>query len=362
VLAGLVAAVAALVVGAVVLLGGGGGDDEAQGPVQPGTSSSVPGTSEVPDAAPVAPLTGLALTDVTAGGRPALVVKVDNADALSRPQAGLNQADVVYEEKVEGPVSRFAAVFHSRDADPVAPVRSGRSTDVALVGPLNVPLYAFSGANAVFLAELRAAPLVDVGYDVHPEAYDRDPQRTAPDDLTTTTARLWDLAPVGAAPPAPLFAYATGGAPPSAAGGAPTTSLAYGWGRGGAPVSYGWDAVRGLWLRTQNGTPHVDAAGEQLGSENVIVQFVTYVDTGLVDVAGTPVPEAQLVGQGTAWVLSDGASVEAAWAKPDDTTPTAFTTVDGASVLLTPGRTWVILVPVGGDATLQLGDGTTRTP
>src|SRR5262245_8083553 len=63
------------------------------------------------------PLTGLPATDPALLARPALAVKIDNhRDA--RPQAGINQADVVYEEIVEG-ITRFFAVFQSTDAAPV---------------------------------------------------------------------------------------------------------------------------------------------------------------------------------------------------------------------------------------------------
>ena len=41
-------------------------------------------------------------------------------------------ADLVVEELVEGGITRFAAVFHSRNSDPVGPIRSARSTDVGL--------------------------------------------------------------------------------------------------------------------------------------------------------------------------------------------------------------------------------------
>ena len=44
---------------------------------------------------------------------PAVVVKIDNMDA-ARPQTGINQADVVYEEMVEGGLTRLAAVFQSQ--------------------------------------------------------------------------------------------------------------------------------------------------------------------------------------------------------------------------------------------------------
>ena len=63
--------------------------------------------------------TGVQGTDAA---RPALAVKIDNV-TRAHPQAGLNQADVVYEELVEGGVTRLVAVFQSTSVDVVGPVR-----------------------------------------------------------------------------------------------------------------------------------------------------------------------------------------------------------------------------------------------
>src|SRR5262249_32805746 len=76
-------------------------------------------TTTVPAGGPVMPLTGLPVADPAIAARPALVVKIDN-HSQARPQSGLNAADVVFEENVEN-LTRFAAVFHSQDADPVGP-------------------------------------------------------------------------------------------------------------------------------------------------------------------------------------------------------------------------------------------------
>ena len=47
--------------------------------------------------------------------RPVLAVKVENTrDAY--PLAGLERADAIYEEPVEGGITRFAALFQCRDA------------------------------------------------------------------------------------------------------------------------------------------------------------------------------------------------------------------------------------------------------
>jgi hypothetical protein len=348
-----------IILGVVLVLAAGGaaialvltGDDGQAEAVAPTTTTAAPTTTTtVPP--PVAPLTGLPVDDPATLSRVALVVKIDNVDSLSRPQAGVNQADVVYEEKIEGPITRFAAIFQSQGADPVGPVRSGRSTDIAIVTPLHLPLYAFSGANAVTVQDLRASALVDIGYDVQSAAYYRQPGRRAPDNLFSNTEALWALAPPDSQPPPALFTFrgADDALPASAV---PVTSIDYsfGTGPGSAPVQFVWDPAAAGWLRWQGGTPHVDEAGAQLAPTNVIVQFVDYVDTGLVDTAGSPVPEAQLVGEGDAWVFTDGAVQTGRWSKPALGDLTSWTDGAGQPIALTPGRTWIALVPNGAAAT-----------
>ena len=95
-----------------------------------------------------APLTGLGYDSPFGAGGPAVAVKVSNASQAD-PQTGLNRADLIYEEPSHGitSVSRFLAVFHSRDVDTVGPVRSARTSDPPLLAPMGRPILAFAGAN-----------------------------------------------------------------------------------------------------------------------------------------------------------------------------------------------------------------------
>ena len=300
------------------------------------------------------PLTGLPATDPAKLKRPALVVKIDNADGdgrgnQARPQTGLNQADVVYEEKVEGAVTRLAAIFQSQDSDPVGPIRSARSTDVAVFSPLNRPLFAWSGANPTFADIIHSSPIVDVGFDAHSEVYDRRADKIGPHNLYSSTPALYSLAPPdGVAPPA-LFQYRAA-SEPLGAGAMPIGSIHidFGGGGGSAPVDYGWDAGRGGFGRTQRGTIDVDEADVQIAPANVIVQFTDYVDTGITDVVGTPVPEAQLVGTGRALIMTNGMIFEAVWTKTAPEAVPTYVDSAGKPVKLTPGQTFVELVPNGG--------------
>lgn len=319
---------------------GGGGDDEED--AAPTTSTSA---TAAPPAGDVAPLTGLAQPDAARRGRVALVVKLDNAPK-GRPQAGVNQADLVVVEKVEDGVTRLFTVFQTNDADPVGPVRSARSTDVALVGPLNRPLFAYAGTNATFQKLVDAAPLVDAGFNKAAGAYNRRSDRPNPYNLFTSTAALYERAPAESQAPPPLFTYRAAGQPGA---GTPATGVHVEY-RGRnitTRVDYAWDAGTGTWKRSQDGTPFLDSAGNQVAPANVIVRFVTYRDTGQRDTSGAVVDEAELIGEGEAWVLTDGKVVKGRWAKPTAEAVTAYTDEAGAPVGLAPGTTWIELSPPG---------------
>lgn len=97
------------------------------------------------------------------------------------------------------------------------------------------------------------------------------------------------------------------------------------------------------WLRSQDGRPHEVDGGARLAPENVIVQFVDYRDSGYRDATGAASPEAELAGEGHAWVLTGGSLVRCRWSRADLGALTVFTDTTGAPIRLAPGRTWIEL-------------------
>jgi len=294
------------------------------------------------------PLTGIGVGGY-ATGHPALVVKLDNV-AKARPQAGINEADVVFEEMVEGGFTRFAAVFHSTPADPVGPIRSARSTDIALLAPLYHPLFSYSGANRDFQKLVRESSMVDVGVDNFPGKYFRHKGRTAPNNLFSNSSALHSLATPDAQAPPPLFSYRGDGTRPSEPNCKPVSRVQSTFtyqGKTNTTVSYDWDPAANAWTRIQNNSLHVDTAGRKVAPTNVIFQFLTYRDTGYVDSSGAKVPEADVVGSGEAWILSAGYLCPVTWEKRNHHDVTVFRGIDGRYARLLPGRTWVELALVG---------------
>ncbi|WP_448627709.1 DUF3048 domain-containing protein [Geodermatophilus sp. URMC 64] len=298
-----------------------------------------------PDAAGRAwPLTGVPVDAVAA--RPGLAVKIENSiDA--RPQTGLNAADIVWEQVVEGGITRFVAVYHSNLPPEVGPVRSIRPMDPAIAAPLHGML-AFSGGQQQYVDAVAAAGLQVLSNDAGADGFSRTTTRSAPHNVYAVPQALVAQADVAHGdPPAAQFDYAAADERPTAAtAGQPATTLALEL-SGISRPGWTWSAAEDRWLRAESSTLSVEADGRQISATNVVVLRVDVVQTDALDPAGNPVPETILTGGGDALVASNGHTVAATWSKPGTGDRVTLTAADGAPVTLAPGTTWIELVPNG---------------
>jgi len=299
-----------------------------------------------------APLTGAQAPDESVLGRPALVVKIDN-HPKSRPQWGLNQADIVFEENVEQ-LTRFAAVYHSQGSDPVGPIRSGRLQDINLLASFNGPLFAWSGGNAQVSAAIRKSTMVDLSHSSANEAggFRRESSRVAPHNLVAETSKLWTLAPADAKPPVPQFEYrADGETVPTDSKPAGAVKISM----DGVDIMWEWSPENLTFVRSQDDKPHVDMQDVRINAPNVVVVSVVYTKSGSS-------PVAKSVGSGEVWVYTAGKLIQGSWERLDPIKPFVFKDTKGAVIKLTPGRTWVEVIRAKSAAHIPEGIDTATVP
>jgi hypothetical protein len=341
------------IVGLVVLLGlavgvvaasGGGGDDEAT--KKSTTTTTVPPTTTTAPP-PVSPLTGLPDPSGASLTRPALSVKVEN-DPAARPQAALDQADAVYEEEVEGGVTRFLAVFNSTVPDVVGPVRSVRFMDPDIVWPLG-GIFAYSGGAPGPVRAISGAPVhaVDETAGKPAGALIRNapgqPPRPGPHNLYGIGPALFAMGgqPV---PPLPLFQYVDADAAPVVATATSPGVLSFRAGfQAGFDPTWTWDGASRSWKRSLQGRPFNAVSGQQIAATNVVVQFTQYPAAS----------QGVSVGEGDAWIFTDGTLRVGRWVRPDRAQPARYVDANGLPILLRPGRTWVELLPTGRSVFLE---------
>jgi hypothetical protein len=376
---------AAVVASAIALLGACGGDPSAQRPTGPPSTSTTTPTSTTlttrrhpherkkrrhvererrhPErerkrphpvhvhavSAPhlaLCPLTGERAPRGHVPQRAAVAVKVENLPA-ARPQFGLDKADIVFEEPVEGGITRFIAVFQCQTAARIEPVRSARLVDAQILEPLGRILFAYSGAIQPVINEVdsRRSLLDDVGGYMAPDAYWRDPDRYEPHNLETSTAALYSAAAqlhYPEKPPVAIFSYGR-----SSQGATPASVVNIDY-----PIdvtTWTWRRDTGLWYRSYSDTgPALLGDGTQIAASNVIVMLVREWPTPYPeDITGALENELTLKGSGPAWVFRDGAQYYGKWERPLLDHPTVFVETDGTRIALTPGNTWEELVPDG---------------
>ena len=328
----------ALLAAAATLATACGGGSHHKVEAAPTTPSASP--TPTPTAAPVlCPLTGTPVKDWQNAHRVALAVKIDNID-LARPQSGVDKADVVVEELVEGGLTRLFAVFQCDSATNLGPIRSARSSDADLLALLHGSVFGYSGANPAALPPIRAhGNTVMIPYDDMPAYFHRSSARPAPHNVYSDTKTILNAGlsrRKNLTAPKPLFSY--GDAPASAR---PATNATMSW----PEASAGWRWNGSSWVRTQNGTPDVMTDGTRVKADNVVIMQIRIGSTGIRDVAGNASPLDITVGSGKVWILRDGKWIVGTWKRPGIGSSLRFVDATGAPILLHPGHTWIELLP-----------------
>ena len=292
-----------------------------------------------PESDPICPLTGAIGTDEQTA-RPAVAVKIENSPA-AYPLSGLGDAEVVFEELVEGGMTRFMAVYHCTDTDKAGPVRSARIVDPPIMSPIT-RILAAAGGNALVRRALDKANIVTIDEDTAGGALRRI-SRPGISSEHTLYAKTQTVRKVGNKkfddPPTPgIFLF--GEVPP---GGRPAKSVTLNFTQSD-PIVYKWSS--GAWARSQHGAP-IDVEGPKITIDNLIVELhkVDY-SKKLFDVVGNPSIEiVDPVGSGDALVFRDGKVFEATWSRKAVTDRVVYETKGGNEIPLKVGSTWVALLP-----------------
>ena len=328
-------------------------------------SSADGSTGPAPKTPPVWSLTGLPGPD-DAQIQPIVVVKIEN-DPVVRPQTGLDRADLIFEELVEGGMTRFAAIYQSDLPDEVGPVRSVRHVDVAIAEPMADAFVFSGGARRTMKFVKRKIPTtISVINEGAPGMY-RKPGLSAPHDLFIKISEMLDsiaakntastgffvrpeVSTTTTSPSATSSSSAS--ASPTALTGKSVSSVGVVFSSFAGP-NWKWNDTDKMWMRSEGIKPFLNKDGTQFGTNNLVIIEVREIDAGYKGQTGGYVPRTVLTGSGRAWVLNDGKAIELAWNKPFVDAQMELTDLAGNPFTMPTGRSWVELVPVSAEG--QIG-------
>ena len=271
---------------------------------------------------------------------PILVVKIDDTRA-AHPQAGLEDADVIYIEQVEGGLTRLAAVYSSKIPAVIGPVRSARISDIEILQQFGRVAFAYSGAQKKLLPVIAAANLENLGAQRQSrEIYANDPMRNAPTAIMLQAQTLMQKVKEQQLPVAISKSVGWNFADTVDTGTA-IASAKVSW----PANSYDavWSAAEKRWLLSHSGVPNLAASGVHLGASTFVIQIVSITPSEYVDKFGGVTPFTATVGSGRGYILRDGKYISALWDRPTPDAGTTWRTVQGEEIAFAPGQIWIAL-------------------
>jgi hypothetical protein len=256
----------------------------------------------------------------------------------------------VFEMIVEGGVTRFAAIFHSQEADAVGPIRSYRFSDLHLTQMLRGALVS-SGSTIeehdAVSNSIKAGNMLSVDAERDGRPYYRVNFRPAPNNLFTSTAadrEAVNRAGGAAAVEVPALAFLPPGSDPSSggmAGAQPATKVVVpfqAW-----PTTFTYDSAAKGYRRSQQGVQTVDGDGSgPILAKNVIVMTTDIWQTSVVeDSLGSKGLDYRMTGGGAVSVFRDGQRIDGTWKRDGVLDMFSFWDAAGKQILLEPGQSWI---------------------
>lgn len=271
-----------------------------------------------------------------------IIVKIDDTNQ-ARPQTGIEDADVVYIEQVEGGATRIAALYSSKYPEIVGPVRSARISDMEIFAQYGKFGFAYSGAQRKLISVIEAANLFNMSAERfgYYEPYFRDESRYAPVNLYLYPNILLEKVHAKDI----YFEKATKSGwvfGPTAKNGRKVLGVDFSW----PAVKYGanWDKVSKKWLIRQNGEPKMAKSGSQLAADTLVLQLVAITDSEYGDKFGGVTPHSATIGTGKALIFRGGKVFDAIWSRPTAIDTTTWKDAAGVDIPFATGQTWIALV------------------
>lgn len=297
-----------------------------------------------------APLTGLALDDEGATKKAITAVKIDNSESLTQV-VGVGKADIVYEYLGEERATNFLALFQSQNAETVGPIGEAQLSDIhALMNQPGVMLV--TAQTKWSLREvLKVSGIHDVSAELFPASYTPVNDDSGREKIYASLNEIADLDPQSRPNSLAPWRFKDG----------PTVTpakknevdeVSIDWGE--TKTVFKWVPAEKHWARYEEGALSLDAEGNPIGIQNIVVQFVRYSLSNELDRQGERIPEFEAdAGVGEAWIFNDSSRLEAVWSKDNLTAPTVFSDKQGNIVQFSQGSSWVLFAKSGSVTILE---------
>ena len=281
-----------------------------------------------------------------------IAIMVDNDNDQARPQAGLDEAYLIYEMVVEGGATRFMALYKGDTTEKIGPVRSSRhyfldyvmendaiythfgwspkaQTDIASFN-INKINGILGSDESIFWREKKYkgdwhsayTSIENIKSMAEKKKYKSETDRQ---NAITYAEEYLDMETEALASNVNLnysYKYKTG---------------------------YTYNAESGLYEKSINARPHSMQNGEVVSVKNIIIQLIG--DTEFGD--GTDRRNVNTTGSGKGYYITDGYCKSITWSKSSRNANTIYKDENGNTLLINPGKTIVNIISPNAKITME---------
>lgn len=294
------------------------------------------------------------IIDLNNNDRPYAVMINTHNDAL--PQAGLQNAYIVYELMVEGGITRMMALFKGKDVDKIGSVRSARTQYLGYAYE-NDAIYVHAGGAPDALNKISAEAINDVDVDGQYGFRDTNLKRSWEHTLFTSTNLIKQgISNRGFRTTSNVNNLLTYQSESlnydefSNKTSVNNVSINYSYYR---TSNYTYNADTKMYLRSFNNTSDVDlVTGKQMEVKNIIVYAVNYSSYCVNGYC--PYQKIDNIGSGEGYYITEGYAIPITWTKENEKSQTKYRVKEtGKDLIVNDGNTYIQIYPTSGNLTLN---------
>lgn len=280
------------------------------------------------------PLSGVYVEKEKIDKRP-IAIMFDN-DPKARWQAGLSQAEIVYEFLVEAPYTRYMGIFLINEPQVVGPVRSARPYFVTTLLEYD-PLYVRVGGSEEAKADVKKYQIADID-GLYSGEFWRDTRngKKAPNNMYISIEGIrkeqkrLKYKEIGDIKGFPFNKTDTD------IEGVVASEIIINYYPKNI-TKYEYDSENKVYKRYKDGKLHIDEIDESpVTAKNIIIQEAS---TKVIDELGRL--EIQVIGEGKGKYITNGKCIDITWKKKSLEDKTTYYNENGDEIKLNPGVTWI---------------------
>lgn len=272
---------------------------------------------------------------------PVFAAMIENHN-LARPTYGVQEASIVYEALVEGPITRFMAIYGPNNtAETIGPIRSARPYYVDWAHEYDA-MYAHVGGSPDGLDKISKLDIKDFDEYSKGRFFWRSKKRNAPHNVFTSTEELsdgyriyYESEEVNA-----LDTWKFKDEADYDTRGENNQLIYINQSTDSYNVFWQYNQEKNIYERYQAEEKYLDGNNEHVTSKNVLVVFS---DTEVLDNVGRR--KFDIIGSGQGVLFRDGKEYPLTWKKESTQARTQYYNEYNKRIQFNRGKTWIHIIP-----------------